>query len=273
MAESTTEDYGFGTDQAIDRMEEMLAGREVYRDTILINIDTLMRNRMRKGVKAETLVQEAMGDVKRITDRFVDIFQNNDFLVSLSILFYSAYYKQIIPPKFLRKPPPSRMSYDAALDMKNKKIPDENNKPGENLQIRTRLLESDHRIYRSLQNTVRKLDSTGRIMMMSHMNCDYHLMQWYPDMLLVDSFTGQVHETEHIPVKVFETDKMPFCPATHAVLGDKELIKPTYTRDEKRELIELASRENWRFKTSCESIKQRMVKKRWLKPDVRYPLI
>lgn len=271
MAEQENTEYGFGTYEAIDKMEEIVSSEKSDRDTILINIDTLMRNRNRNDVKADTLIKETFEDIQTITDRFVSTSSSYDHISSLAVVFYTAYYKRIVPKGFLRQPPPSRMAFDSALDIKNKRLKSET-KTVQGIFVTVQLLRTEHKIYRELIRLCEKQNTSQKILMLSHMNCDYHIGLRYTDMILVDSFTGNTHSSDKFAVKVYGTIQIPFCPATHAVLGDKELIKPTYTRDEKRKLIQQSTDENWRYK-SCDAVKSRMQKAGWLKPRTKYPLI
>lgn len=266
----TDMDPSHGTDQAVERMEKILSSGNTDRDTVLVNIRTLMRNRNRSGVQADTLVQEAQGDMQRIAQSLASMMNTGDasFLV---LLFYTADYRRVIPEKFRRGIPPSRAAYDTAcsrvLDQITTRTEDV-----QGLPVHTLVLNPVHKIHRELSSMVSQLQTARRIIMLSHVKCDYHIGERYTDMQLVDSFTGNVHTPDRFNRKVYKTDVIPFCPAVHAVLGDDELIKPSYTGEAKREFLAQAERDHWAYKAPA-SVRQRMYDAGWLDPEVRYPLI
>ena len=273
MEPTATEPYdpGMNTQAAIEALEQRLADPSCRVDTILINVGTLIRNRNRKEAKISILMDEVQQDVVTIANRLANTLKPKAQKVVPSVIFYIGDYFNSIDRDFLRSAPPSIATYVATWVHLYKTIVHGSSHVN-GIDIVEAKLKPSRTIYLDLLELVRKQQTTRTIVMLSHVAIDYHIAKWYPNMEVVQSRTGKFLTPKDFAMKVFGREEVPFFPCTHAVLGDKELIRGSLGIKEKRQMYEIATEEKWQFHTE-QFVKDSMIKHGFLKKGVRYPLI
>ena len=266
------DERSFGTMQAVERMEELMSGDGHGIDTVLINLATLLRNRYSRDLSPEQLLNEVQEDYDTVVQRLTPLLAGNSQAdTPAALIFYTSDYRQAIPRKFLRSIPPSKIRYNNTWARMLNRMSDQSGITNGVRVVQSRL-RVQRRIYRSLEDVIRQYATGGSILMTTHINCDYHIALRYDNFRLVESFTGEVIRPKGFSVKAFGNEHVPFYPCTHAVLGDKELISPTWTRDEKKQLFREAEENNWKLRPQA-AVRSIMYKRRWLDPRMTYPLL
>ena len=102
--------------------------------------------------------------------------------------------------------------------------------------------------------------------MISNHPSDYHIGPYCRTFRLIRSYTGEVVPYKNLNRHLFDTNSIPFNQYTHALLGDKEDIKPTYKSGAKSKLIEQAEKEEWSLKT------QDYIRERLYRLSIRIPM-
>jgi len=267
MDETPITDYGFGTTKAIDTIEELIAsGKPV--DTVLINVMTLIRNRCNRPNLTTTIVLDEVREDMQVIAGRLDVALPPSNRIRPAIVFYITDYTSVIPRDFRRAVPPSKALYETTWGIARKRLKSHSNELLNCRSVQRQLVTQRHP-WIAFRSLIRELKTAGDVVMLSHVECDYHLGLLYPHMILVDSFTGKQHTPKTFAQKVFGKDTLPFCPTTHALLGDPEFIKPTIMRKQKKELFELADAEHWKFK-NCPAIKARLKLAGYI-PEGPYP--
>lgn len=81
----------------------------------------------------------------------------------------------------------------------------------------------------------------------THQPIDMHVTSIMRNFAIVESHTGKILTAYDLPTKVFaKYGAIPFYPETHALLGDRYLLEPILSIKEKRVLLDVAVRENWK---------------------------
>jgi hypothetical protein len=229
-----------------------------------------LRNRNRKGVASEQIRTEALQDLQH----FIQTITNSLDLVGSSMLFYMADYHRVAPKILMREAIPSKVSYYTAYGAMRSELQQHPPPPVilNGVKVEWALLRSINPSYSELAIKVRNQRSKHAVAMLSHIPTDYHLSRLIPFFMLVHSFTGNLWATADLGKNVFGIEDIPFTLHTHALLGDKETFKSVLSISKKRELEEIAKREQWLFKTPA-FIKQQLLQYGFFERGISYPII
>lgn len=253
-------------------------------DTLLINIDTLLRNRLGKigedheqgsfnyNKMIERSAREMVVEVAKELEVFVKTIVKafNDTKIEKPHLFlYAPAYEKILPKDILRPATGQRLMLRQALEgmiseIKKSKLNRDVTIDG--VTIRYLPMEDRTSIPRTLVHVVRSLKNRQQVLMVSHQAIDWHICDVLRNMVLLESHTGNYKHPDQFGQKAFGLD-IPFLPATHAVLGDKSLILPVIKGKDKQALIELAAQQQWELRTS-EYVSDAIRRKGWVTPSI-----
>lgn len=268
MPDEQIEDAAFGTFNAIETLETIYETEDLPPDTITVNLLTLIRNRIRKDVPGRQTVTEIQDDIIQIISRVKNAIPTN---MPVALIFYATDYMRVLTPQFARVVPPSKAEYSVACTTLLNTLKNTVQQLDNLIIVYFKIAPIKH-YYRKLFNISRMTKTTQRIIMLSHVYSDFHIVSTRPDVKLLESYTGDTVPPGELGVKVFGTDIVPFYPETHLLLGDKHYVKPLMVRNDKKLVIQTAADEKWRYK-SREAVSASIYKHRWLKPTERYPLI
>jgi hypothetical protein len=271
MPEEQQEDVAFGTFNAIETLEGMYESPGISTmppDTVFINLFTLIRNRMRKDVAGRIIAGEISDDLVRIISRMQEVFPAE---TKNAIIFYATDYLRVLTPHFSRVTPPSKAEYLVACSTLLDSLKTAKQTIGNTTIIYIKIPPIKH-YYRKLLAMAKVAGTNEYSIMLSHVYCDFHIINHRPDMKLLESYTGEILNPSDLGNKIFGTPDVPFFPETHLLLGDKHYVKPLMVRNDKKAVIQTAIDERWKYK-SREFIRSSIYKHRWLKPTERYPLV
>ena len=262
-------DYGTGTNTALEALEGFIRSKQKV-DTILVNIATLLRNRSRKEVTSEQIRQETLQDLQHL----IQVVAGSLDLSGAYLLLYMADYQTVAPKILLRDAVPSRVPYYTAHGAMRKDLQKgvpPITKMG-SVKVEWLLLRPIVHSYSELSIRVHNQHNTHSVAMISHIATDFHLSRLIPFFMLVHSFTGNMWTTEDLGKLVFGLDDVPFTLHTHALLGDKETFKSVLGIAKKRELEEIAKKEQWLYHTPA-FIKQQLLQYGFFERGVTYPIV
>ena len=277
--------YSNGTGALQMQLEAHIKSFNCKTDTILINLGTLLRNRLGKiGDKYEKgtpnynkmLQSSSASMIKEVADELQNFVKsiweayNTTRIDKPYILFYCPAYEKILPKDILREANGQRLMLQMAVDgMINEINKSKLNKDTkvDGLTIRYLPMVDRTSIPRSLVYIVRSLKNRQQVLMVSHQAIDWHICDVFRTMILLESHTGNYKHPDQFAQKAFGIDDIPFMPATHAVLGDKTLINPVITGKDKEKLIQMSVDQNWNMRTS-EYVADRIRAMGWVKPNI-----
>lgn len=255
-------------------------GAGFFIDTILINLGTLLRNRIEKigdnyeqgtsayekmiTTSANTMVEGVAKELQEFIRTIVQAYSNTK-IEKPYLLFYCPAYERILPLAMLRSINGQRKMLQQAVDRMIQEI----QKSGLNrdvvvdqLTIRYLPMIEKTSVPRTLVNVARSLKNRQQVIMVSHQAIDWHICDVIRNMVLLESHTGKVKKPDQFGEKAFGVD-LPFLPSTHAALGDKTLIQPAVSGKIKDELLALAESQKWSIRTS-EYISSSIRSKGWI---------
>lgn len=252
-------------------------------DTLLINIDTLLRNRLGKIGEdfeegtfnynkmienaATTMVAEVAKELEIFNKTIVKAY--NDVKIDKPhLILYAPAYEKILPKEILRPATGQRLMLSQALngmikEIKKSKLDRDVTIDG--VTIRYLPIENKSSISRTLVQVIRSLKNRQQVLMVSHQAIDWHICEVARNMILLESHTGNYKHPDQFGQKAFGMD-IPFLPATHAVLGDKTLILPVVKGKDKQTLVELATQQRWEMRTG-EYVSDAIRRKGWIIPS------
>jgi len=252
-------------------------------DTLLINLGTLLRNRLMKTGDAEEgsaaymqMIKESSKEMvvevsKELQEFIKTIYQafSTTKIEKPFLLLYCPAYEKILPASVLRPASGQRLMLQEACTAMIHEI----GKSGLNknisigdLTVRYLPITNPVSVSKTLTYLIRGLRNRQQVLMVSHQPIDWHICDVVKNMVILESHTGNYKRPEQFADKAFGLE-VPFLPATHAVLGDKVLIKPAITPKQKKELLELAESQQWDLRTS-EFVSDSVRKKGWLEVKI-----
>lgn len=259
--------YSLGTAPVVSKLQEIISGNNAP-DTFLVNILTLIRNvastsqnpdeKVTKTVA--TLVKETSEEFNNLVRDVSSMFAKNN-TVNPNILVYCADYAKMIPASALRVQPDSKKSlYLTNTSILNTVLTQPKSVLNVGKTVVTELsLKSREPVYTTLISEIQNFRNRHKVVMLSHIAYDYHIVKSIPDFSLINSFTGNTVSANELGKKVFNNDDVNFTTYLHSLLGDKELIKGTLSITEKKKLFELAKEKQLKIKTrdyTNETLKQ-----------------
>jgi hypothetical protein len=265
-------DYGIGTTVALTAMENQLKTRNCPVDYILINIDTLVRNRQRSDEKynVQLWVKDVLSDVLRIKVALEQSFQLSRGI----LLFYHSDYQPYIPAVVRRPMTPPRVELQKVTEAVYPHIVKMiKGFVGGNLVCMAGWFDNKRIIpFETMSNIIRGSNIVPHPMMLSSYPADYHMVHRHPTFLLVDSYTGTIRDRATLGEKVLKSDALPFTLHLHSLLGDSKLFAASVTGKRKKELITYAVAEKWKQKDNV-FIRRRLVELRFFERSKTYPLL
>lgn len=87
------------------------------------------------------------------------------------------------------------------------------------------------------------------VALISHCALDLHVINRANNIHLLDRYTKNIIYQSEFGVKLDSEGRVPFGNVTHAIFGDKIHISPFVSGKKKTELLELASKQKWNYKS------------------------
>lgn len=256
--EKVTYPYSMGTTPLMETLEKIFTETTNNYDTWVINILAIIRNNYEKDITVKELyrkVEEELNDIIRDSCELMSKCVN---IKKPILIFYAHTLKISVPFNSVRPEIHKRV----IMGVVNKLFYDKfkKNKPVfiQSVFVQKIALDNFKWPHYSIREIIKKQDNTRTCLYTTHVTFDYHVMQWFPTLRLLESYTGNLIGLQDLPQKVFKLD-IPFNEYTHAILGDKDYVKPYIKINEKKRLIQLAEDEKWIFK-SKEYIKSSLIK-------------
>ena len=257
-------DYGFSTHVAVDKIEEYISGDGKDTDTILINLYTLIRNRTRKGMSVSEIHRETNEDITQIISAI-----RNSASVKTTIIFYMYDYTSVLPKGRVKPLTKAREMQWIAYNTYKRQMKDTVIDYQDVIVMyscrKSRLLP-----HVLLSSDVKGLNNGHKIAMISHMPLDWHLFRKYNKSILVQSWTGEVLTYKDFGRKLWKNEFVPFCEATHNVLGDSETLICTLKPKAKRAMFEKAEKQRWNL-IPLPSVKAKIKAGGFITPLHKYP--
>ena len=243
--------YSMGTTAAVNTLLSLIETDPLNCDVIVFNISTLIRNCMQKEEKILKLYDLVMDELKKVENVLVDAL-NASMIKNPTLIWYAAPYEKIIPVKFLRPIIPSRQIMNATrlLVMRSiKSMGKDSMTVNGRVNIFYKALAARIQTKYQLTSIIKSCKTSNHVIMVSNFAVDLHTADNFPHFKLVECFTGKIVEPKDFGEKVFKNKVLPLNEVLHVIFGDKELMRPTATIGEKRKIIELATKEQWRYRT------------------------
>lgn len=275
--------YSNGTGALAIQLSAHIKAFDNVTDTILINLGTLLRNRLMKTGDVEEgsatyskMIKESSKEMvievsKELQEFIKTIYQayTQTKIEKPFLLLYCPAYEKVLPASVLRPATGQRLMLQEACASMVKEITgsglNKNISIGD-LSVRYLPITNQVSVSRTLIYLIRGLRNRQQVLMVSHQPVDWHICDVVKNMVLLESHTGKYKHPDQFGEKAFGVE-LPFLPSTHAVLGDKVLIKPVLTPKQKKELLELAESQQWDLRTS-EFVSDSIRKKGWLEVKI-----
>lgn len=256
-------EYSLGTTPILNKLKEMFSTDVPVYDTIFLNLGTILRNCSSNqsvvdakkedkllGRKSKTpahiLIKEGKSEILRFMQDVCDILDSNKGVLFPSVVAYFVNYRKCIPESLYR--PFTEAEREIALaEASLRGLVHGTKKDGKYSRVNFIELpiDSNQCPHRLLLKEFGNIKSNHHVIMISNHRLDYHIHKYCTKFCLIDSFTGNIILPRDLPQKVFGTNVIPFIPITHAILGDKDDIKPSIAGKEKKNLIKIATDNRW----------------------------
>lgn len=266
--------YSLGTQAAVTAIQTQLAERSNSFDTIVVNVATLVRNRVRKELvsteedtakikqmKFNTLYKETLTEIGELTKELTETMQRLK-IRNAAVMIYAPDYLRSIPKDALRtQTPPRQAQNDVLTRLAQQLLPAMTGTPKiiNDVSVFQCAMISNVIPWKILARMITPIRSLHHLLLVSHQAIDFHLDMKFRDMKVVESYTGKLKSVKELGEKVFGQQNIPFIPLTHALLGDDSLIVSPLSVKEKKELYALAEQEAWKLKTT-EYVRQSLMK-------------
>jgi len=218
-------------------------------DTILVNLYTLIRNQYVKDLPIANIIQKIFLEIEEFSRDMSTLFEDSK-IYKPSIVFYCYDYRKSVDPLYIRPLDMIRTFCNITFKLMRPQFIKLQNTSIETTRISFLSLQNIIPVYDALYNSLSLVKNNRKALLVSGMALDYHLLNKDPKIKLLESYTGKILSNTDIPKKVFKKyDKIPFTKASHVLLGDQKLLLPTLGIKKKKQLLELAIKENWSIKT------------------------
>ena len=257
--------YSLGTQAALTAITTQLESPRNNFDTIVVNVATLIRNRVRKELvfdekdtaknkqmKFNTLYTETKSELTELITELTLALQQLK-MRNAAIVVYCPDYLKSIPIAALREQTATRVvQNEVATRMAIEILPAMTGaaKAMNDINVYQLAMISNVIPWKILARSIMAIRSTHHLLLVSHQPVDFHIGQRFKDLLVVESYTGKLKSVKELGDKVFDNDPVPFIPCTHSLLGDSHLILSPWATKEKKELYALAENERWQIKTA-----------------------
>lgn len=261
--------YSLGTTPIINSLIDLLThpANKEFVDTVVINLGTLLRNCASNedvqstkktdkqagrstGKPTQILVKEAKAEMERFSSDVCSIFNNARNVTNPTVIMYYANYFPFIPEDLYREYTDGEKALKEADSWLKKEVGNARESVRVDNVVKTLLpITRNYPGYVGLAQELKNVMNEHSVVMVSHHAMDYHLWTACSQFKLLDSYTGNVRKTEELGQKVFSNKFLPFNRCLHAVLGDKEDIKPSISGNAKKDLFRVAEKERWDTKS------------------------
>ena len=243
--------YSYGSDPAILKILELSDVESI--DTIAINLLTLMRNVYDKNKTIDENLDLLIDNILNLKTNISNHYYKQE-IVNPVLYFYLFNYDEIVPKEYMRS---SETESKRSLDkFKNRFIEYYKStfKTNFHLESFTNILVvyevETSPLFKSFQQIRSSISSFANrhiVALHTHLPIDAHVLQYFKS-FIVRSYQGDFYDYKTYGHKVFNVN-VPFIDSTHIVFGDKELIKGTVQRKQKKELIAKIESEEWHLWT------------------------
>lgn len=245
--------YSFGTTPAIDKIIDLVNHAKNDQGYIfLINLSTLVRNRWRKELKLQRIVDGVRQDMSGISNELNEVCKLKDPEHAHLIVFYTMSYSKMIPSEYIRsQDSEQRAKVQDATAMLINQVPSTKKVDG-NFTVVVEHSKSSEASFKQLSKMIKNVGGSQVVTIISHQPIDYHIFDVNIKGNVVKSFTGDIESGSKSTLgsMVFKDPNVPFYPSLHVLLGDKELIKGSLDRKEKVRLLEMCASNGWRMRTN-----------------------
>ena len=240
--------YCFNTYPVFEKCISVIPDKFI--DTVMINVRTIVRNNFDKTLSRNVLVSKIMNELYTLVSDIIAIFNYNKIFKPSIVLYYYD-YRVTIPKDYIRSlNQNSEYCYNMRNPILKELIKIDKFRMIDGVGVTLMLLRNVIPVYQALYNSLGNVKNNRRILMISGMPLDYHLVDKEPNLQILQSRTGKVFYKEDLSQLIFKNyDNIPFNKSTHVLLGDKKLLKPSLGLKDKRRLKELAIQEKWKLKT------------------------
>ena len=240
----------------VDHLGNLPAG------AVFINLQTLLRNLLSENIDGQHAVEMLGKEIRYIVSILAPHMKRNSGQHQPVIMFYMFdYYKML--PGYQFRPTTGARERIAKLVRFVVDAKDQSFKTGhvgtvDGVFIYSYSEDRPGLPEQFLFDWVGKHISTREICMVSHQVLDWHLHGYLEQLWLVNSFTGEQINSTGMANKAFGDayHELPFHPGIHRLLGDKTLLAPMLTPKQKRELLEVAEKEDWKHHSATYVQKQ-----------------
>ncbi len=246
--EDLNPNYSIGTGIMVNQLIAQLSSGAYDKDTIVININTILRNRY--DSKSFTSVLQWVNDthleIQNLISELVDVMISAN-ISNPSIITYSADYSGMIPKMFWRPTTTTRSRYATATQMLAKR----NMVVSTNRQVQYNFhyLHGRAPIATQLIHAIQRMQNRRKIYLISHSPIDFHICEKLKGVDILESYTGKTIDISELGQKVFKLDNVPFNQFTHVLMGDKEQYVSPMNRSDKKKFLALSVADRWNLKT------------------------
>ncbi len=244
--------YSFGTTPAIDKLLDVVnMNKSKNGNVFLINLSTLVRNRWKKDLKLQKVVDLVKQDVSGLSSEISETCKLVDNRHQHFIILYTMAYSRMVPDDYLHnRNTEQRAKIQDATVMLIKQLPSVVKIDG---NCTCEILHDNGKkpSFKVLSSKIKSVGGNQTAFIISHIPLDYHIFDVNICGYVIKSFTGDVVDglKSTLGEMVFKEAIVPFYPATHILLGDKELIKGCLDRKERKRFLELCEQNGWRMRT------------------------
>lgn len=246
--------YSPGTGIALDSLLKNF--HKYSHGLVMINIGTLLRNLIVKDSTVQTVFEAFASELPSLLNEVSELLRTTTSINKPLLFLYSVNYPKCLDVEHLRKPSKSRMLLFDCIHYINlhstRLFGDKHTGNVNGVEVLYKHISKPKiPIADQLYHQITSCTLHRRAIMLSHTAIDFHLVNRLTDMVLLESHTGKWKKPHTINTKVFGSayESVPFYPITHMCLGDKDIVKPTMSISQKKELIALAIKDKWRSKS------------------------
>lgn len=248
--------YSLGTGEIIRSIEKYkLSMKRPIWDSVLINFATVVRNNVEKGKPARAVEDDSFKDAVGLVDAFQQYWETTKEQSDVpQLVFYVHDYQ--IPSIYARKISPTNKlveEYTAGVgDRISGKSEEENYNGISVLNIKSKGPTPVPNLMRECSLHQQRLKSkrsgySRRYLLISHIPIDFHIMEIYRNVHLLESYTGNLKVLGDIGTKLFKTPAVPFNTVTHVTFGDSVHIDAVAKRANKKKLFQQAQEQRWKL--------------------------
>jgi len=239
--------YSYGTTPVWDTISHYGEFNKFYYDVIIIDATTIIRNiasdhKDLPYYKLKPLINEELGALMQA----IAFATKNSGMINVKIIIYLANYVRNIKEIYLKTKYGKLNSIVHGHTLQELKNPDKNRdmQLDDNTILQQRMIRHGN-VIPELRMLAHNAGNRSKILLLSHMPYSYHLTGFYPDMHLIYSHTGEIHDRSVLPKKVFKHGDIPFYNSTHLFFGDSIFLKGIASNKQKKIAKQKAIDDSW----------------------------